>query len=167
MILDLHSRRVIGWAVAHRAGSPTRIVSFNKTAEHNWGVPWHQDRVITAAEKRAAPGFSNWSMKVMGWRCEPPLSVLGQMLFLRLHLNDDLDGNGVMQIALVSHHHERVAASEASTIAEQYESETCIGARGSIPVLKVLTLRRSPLQTLRKHARSAGAIMQTSICLHR
>ena len=28
---------------------PVRIVAFNKSETANWGVPWHQDRVIAVA----------------------------------------------------------------------------------------------------------------------
>lgn len=123
---------------------PTRVVSFSKTATQNWSVPWHQDRVIAVAAKCDHPDFGNWSQKEGIWHCEPPLSVLDEMLFLRIHLDDDADGNGAMQIAVGSHVHGRIAANDAETIAAQYETEICKGARGDVLVLKMLTHHRSP-----------------------
>lgn len=122
---------------------PTRVVSFNKTATQNWGVPWHQDRVIAAAAKCDHPDFDNWSQKGGIWHCEPPISVLDKMLFLRIHLDDDIDGNGAMEIAKGSHVHGRVPASKAEDIAAKYETEICRGKRGDVLVLKMLTLHRS------------------------
>lgn len=40
---------------------PVRAVSFNKSQNSNWGVPWHQDRVIAVAEKHKIKGFDNWT----------------------------------------------------------------------------------------------------------
>ena len=122
---------------------PTRVVSFNKTATQNWGVPWHQDRVIAVDAKRDHANFDNWSQKEGVWHCEPPLSVLDKMLFLRIHLDDDTDVNGAMQIAKGSHVRGRIAANETETIATQHETEICKGSRGDVLVLKMLTLHRS------------------------
>ena len=123
---------------------PTRIVAFDKTPDHNWSVPWHQDRVIAVAERSDVQGCSNWSHKGNTWHCEPSIDVLEHMLFIRVHLDDDIDGNGAMQIALGSHKQGRVAASDAQHIAERHDIETCVGKRGDILVLKMLTLHRSP-----------------------
>lgn len=121
----------------------TRMVAFDKTAQHNWGVPWHQDRVIRVAQKRAQFGYENWSNKAGAWHVEPPLEVLEKMLFLRLHLDDETEGSGPMQVALGSHRFGKVAATDAAQTAAQCEVETCLGMRGDILVLKMLTLHCS------------------------
>ena len=56
--------------------TPVRIVAFNKTAETNWAVSWHQDRVIAVAERHDVPGYGAWSRKSGVWHCEPPQEVL-------------------------------------------------------------------------------------------
>ena len=38
---------------------PVRLVTFNKDKNTNWGVPWHQDRVITVNDRTDTPGFTN------------------------------------------------------------------------------------------------------------
>ena len=67
---------------------PVRTVSFNKSQRANWGVPWHQDRVIAVNDKVETEGYRNWTKKSGTWHCEPPLSVLENMLFVRVHLDD-------------------------------------------------------------------------------
>ena len=42
---------------------PVRAIFFDKTAESNWRVPWHQDLAIAVAEKIETPGFTGWSIK--------------------------------------------------------------------------------------------------------
>lgn len=127
---------------------PTRVVTFDKTPETNWGVPWHQDRVIAVQNKANVSGFTNWSTKAGRLHCEPPHGILDRMLFIRLHLDDETVDGGPMQIALGSHHYGSVRASEAAGIAQNYEIETCLGQRGDILVLKMLTLHRSSQATV-------------------
>lgn len=126
---------------------PTRIVTFDKTPAANWGVPWHQDKVIAVNAQMPTPDFTNWSQKGDMWHCEPPQAVLDGMLFLRLHLDDETDESGPMQIALGSHHAGIVPTSEAKAVANRFPLETCLGQRGDILVLKILTLHRSSSAT--------------------
>lgn len=121
----------------------TRALLFNKSSDANWGVSWHQDRVIAVAEKHAVHGYGNWTRKDDTWHCEPPLSVLQDMLFLRLHLDDDIEGNGAMQIALGSHKHGRLTKAYAKELVQTHEIETCKAQRGDILVLNMLTLHCS------------------------
>lgn len=122
---------------------PARIVAFNKTADSNWAVPWHQDRIISVADRHEIAGFSNWSRKEHEWHCEPPRDLLDQMYFVRVHLDDNAVEDGVMRIALGSHREGYVPASDAKTAAERYPHENCIALRGDVLVLKMLTLHAS------------------------
>lgn len=122
---------------------PTRVVSFSKSEQNNWSVPWHQDRVIAVSGKHSASGYSQWSRKGGIWHCELPVEILKKMLFVRLHLDDDVPENGAMQIALGSHMSGRVESANAESEAAAHEIETCVAQRGDILVLKMLTLHRS------------------------
>lgn len=82
---------------------PVRIIAFNKSESANWGVPWHQDRVIAVSEKAEIAGYTNWTRKSGTWHCEPPLSILDKMLFVRIHLDDNDQSNGAMEMAVGSH----------------------------------------------------------------
>ena len=120
-----------------------RTVAFNKTSGSNWGVPWHQDRVIAVCEKHEIPEFANWSKKGNIWHCEPPLALLAPILFVRVHLDRCDFTSGAMQIAVGSHIEGHVEARLAKDIALKYPIETCEAERGDILVLKMLTLHRS------------------------
>lgn len=89
---------------------PVRVVAFDKTPQQNWGVPWHQDRVIAVKARHDVPGYHNWSQKCGVWHCEAPSAALGQMLFVRLLLDPTDAGNGAMEIAVGSHPAGAVAA---------------------------------------------------------
>lgn len=122
---------------------PVRVVVFNKTAEANWQVPWHQDRVITVRDRHDLDGFSNWSRKSGTWHVEPPLKLLQSMLFARLHLDDNDQENGCLELALGTHRLGRVASAEAADVAGSGPTEMCSAERGDVLFVKALTLHRS------------------------
>lgn len=122
---------------------PARIVAFNKTEANNWGVPWHQDRVIAVADRHEDPNFTNWSRKAGTWHCEPPASFLERMFFVRVHLDSGGQDEGPMRIALGSHRLGIVPSGNAREIAEGLPQEECLAARGDVLVLKMLTLHAS------------------------
>lgn len=122
---------------------PVRIVAFNKTEGANWGVPWHQDRVIAVAEKVDVVGYMNWTNKSGTWHCEPPQSVLDEMLFVRVHLDDTDQSNGAMEIAVGSHADGIIPSATAEEVASTYPKEICEAKRGDVLILKMLTLHSS------------------------
>ena len=122
---------------------PVRIVAFNKSERANWGVPWHQDRVIAVTEKAEIAGYNNWTKKSGTWHCEPPLSILDEMLFVRIHLDDNDHSNGAMEIAVGSHSNGFVPSAEAERVAKSFPIETCEAKRGDVLILKMLTLHSS------------------------
>jgi hypothetical protein len=125
-----------------------RIVWFSKDATANWGVPWHQDRIIAVAQRHDLPVFRNWSEKRGIWHCEPPPETFEGMRFVRVHLDDCDETNGAMEIARGSEAAGLVPEADAARIASGYPAEVCIAQRGDIQVLPMLVLHRSrPAQT--------------------
>jgi ectoine hydroxylase-related dioxygenase (phytanoyl-CoA dioxygenase family) len=122
---------------------PVRVVAFNKSEDANWGVPWHQDRVIEVADRQDVEGFGNWTRKSGAWHCEPPQAVLDRMLFVRVHLDDTDQSNGAMEISLGSHAGGIVPSSDAEAEALRHPVEVCEAERGDVLILKMLTLHAS------------------------
>jgi hypothetical protein len=121
----------------------TRVVWFSKDMQTNWGVPWHQDRVIAVAERHAVPGFTNWSQKRGVWHCEPPLDLFAKMRFVRVHLDNCDAANGAMEIAKGSEAEGYVSEAQAADTARRYPVELCVARRGDIQILPMLVLHRS------------------------
>jgi hypothetical protein len=121
----------------------TRVVWFAKDAQTNWGVPWHQDRVIAVAGRHDVPGYRNWSLKAGVWHCEPPLALFSMMRFIRVHLDDCDASNGAMEIARGSEAEGNVPEVQAAEIAVRYPAELCSARRGDIQILPMLVLHRS------------------------
>lgn len=122
---------------------PVRLVAFNKTSESNWGVPWHQDRIVALKQRKACAGYGNWLSKDGFWHCEPPLAVMTGMLFIRIHIDACEEENGAMEIALGSHRLGFVSASSAAREAGAFPKEICAADPGDVLVVKALTLHRS------------------------
>jgi len=122
---------------------PVRLVTFEKNTETNWSLPWHQDRVIAVQDKIETDGFSNWTKKSGVWHCEPPVTTLEKMLFVRVHLDKNTKTNGAMEIALNSHSKGKILASQATETAQKHTTEVTTAEAGDVLVLPMLTLHRS------------------------
>lgn len=97
-----------------------RGILFDKTAEANWNVLWHQDVTIAVRERRDAPGFACWTTKAGVPHVQPPVGILENMLTVRLHLDDCGESNGPLRVVPGSHHcgrlnPEAIAACRAGT----------------------------------------------------
>jgi len=122
---------------------PVRVVAFNKSQSTNWGVPWHQDRVISVADKHETDGFKHWTKKAGVWHCEPPQELLDRMLFVRVHLDATDRANGAMQISVGSHARGVIPAADADKTVDQYPIESCDASRGDVLIMRMLTLHCS------------------------
>ena len=111
---------------------PVRALTFNKTAEANWIVPWHQDRTVAVREKHPVDGFGPWSIKGGMQHVEPPFEILAAMLTVRIHLDDCGPGNAPLLIAPGSHRLGRVPANEAAGHAERIGAGACLAAAGDV-----------------------------------
>ena len=85
-----NSKKLLDLVLHHTGGEPrpVRAIWFNKSAETNWLVAWHQDLAIAVRERIETPGFEAWSVKESVPHVQPPVEVLEQMLTVRIHLDE-------------------------------------------------------------------------------
>jgi len=114
-----------------------RAVLFDKPETANWRVPWHRDRLIAVRERRAAPGFTAWSLKDDVPHVEPPVAILDAMLTLRIHLDDVTSDNGPLRVISGSH------TDQADVPADTASSTVINGSRGSVLLMRPLLLHAS------------------------
>src|SRR5690349_24594640 len=110
----------IGRLAAARLGDaarPVRAILFDKTAEANWAVPWHQDRTIAVRERRDVAGFSPWSTKAGIAHVEPPFAIIERMITIRAPLDECYSDNASLLIAPGSHCSVRVPAKQVADVA--------------------------------------------------
>ncbi len=132
---------------------PVRAILFNKTAEANWGLGWHQDRTICVKERREVEGFGPWTIKRGMNHVAPPPDLLSQMVTLRVHLDDVPETNAPLLIAPGSHRLGRVAVDEVSKAVERCGIQTCLAQAGDVWVYATPILHASDASTSPKSRR--------------
>ena len=111
---------------------PVRAILFNKSAEANWSLAWHQDRTICVKEKRQAPGFGPWTVKGGMNHVAPPYELLSRMVTLRAHLDDIPASNAPLLIAPGSHRLGRIPVGEIAKVVRSCGIRSCTASAGDV-----------------------------------
>jgi len=106
-----------------------RGIFFDKPAEANWKVPFHQDVTIEVQSRKEALGFENWTTKEGVQHVQPPPEILQRMVSVRVHLDDSRSDNGPLRIFRGSHKNGRLTDGQIEKIVR---AETPIECR--VPV---------------------------------
>lgn len=123
----------------------TKAIYFDKPAQSNWLVAWHQDLMISVNQRQEAPGFGPWTDKQGDVSVQPPRAVSENICTLRLHLDDCDASNGALKVVLGSHRHGAILAQELP----QYtlHAVACPVPAGGVMLMKPLTLHASNRST--------------------
>jgi ectoine hydroxylase-related dioxygenase (phytanoyl-CoA dioxygenase family) len=103
---------------------------------------WHQDSVISVAEKVETPGFQAWGRKAGVWQVQPSAEILSRMLALRIHLDDCGAENGALRVIPGSHRHGWVE-DQIAEWKDAVPSVTCEVGMGGIVAMCPLILHAS------------------------
>jgi hypothetical protein len=121
---------------------PINLLLLDKTAEANWKVPGHQDRVLPVDAQVDEPGFEGWTTKQGVVHVEPPVAVLEKMVALRIHLDDCPASNGALAVIPGSHRGGKLGdAALAELPHDGYVP--CEAAAGDVLVMRPLLVHRS------------------------
>jgi len=121
---------------------PVRSILFDKTADRNWPVQWHQDLTIAVREVVDVPGYGPWSIKDGVAHVQPPVEVLQAMVTLRIHLDDATAENGALRVCSGSHLSGRIPQAQISTLVAEGEV-LCECRAGDVLVMAPLVLHAS------------------------
>jgi len=131
---------------------PVRSLFFDKTAEANWSVAWHQDLHIAVVERRETPGYGPWSVKAGAVHVQPPAEILERMVTVRLHLDDCDETNGALQI-IPGSHSQGILSDTAIAELKQRPKVTSDIRRGGLMLMRPLLLHASASATRPRHRR--------------
>ena len=106
-------------------------------------MTWHQDLTIAVRERHEVPGFAFWSEKAGVMHVQPPVSILENMLAVRLHLDDCGPDNGPVRVLPGSHRHGRIAESEIPAWRQRVAEVVCTVPRGGVLLMRPLLLHAS------------------------
>lgn len=137
-----------------------RTILFDKSADANWSVPWHQDAVIAVAASADVPGFGPWSIKDGVHHCRPPREILDRILVVRLHLDDCGSENGPLRV-IPGSHRDGILEGEAveAMVARSAFVECCVAAGGAV-VMRPHLIHSSP----RARAPSRRRVLHLEFC---
>lgn len=119
-----------------------RAVFFDKPADANWKLGYHQDSVIAVREKVDTPGFEAWSTKAGILQVQPPAEVMSSMLAIRIHLDDCGSDNGPLRVIPGSHCHGWLD-DEIDQWKGSVDEVTCVTDAGGLLVMSPMILHAS------------------------
>jgi ectoine hydroxylase-related dioxygenase (phytanoyl-CoA dioxygenase family) len=137
----------------NRTFFPVRAIFFDKTADANWRVAWHQDLTIAVAEKIETPEFEAWSIKEDIVHVQPPRRILDGMATIRLHLDDCNADNGALKVIAGSHSEGRLNADQIRECTHEEKISVCEVPRGGALLMRPLLLHSSPPSRNPSHRR--------------
>jgi ectoine hydroxylase-related dioxygenase (phytanoyl-CoA dioxygenase family) len=149
------SQEVRSWAtsILGSRSFAVRGLFFDKNSATNWKVPFHQDLSIAVRERIDTAGFGPWSLKAGVLHTQPPLSILENMLAIRIHLDDCFADNGALRVLRGTHKLGRLTSSQIKTYRQEIEETVCEVPTGSIVIMRPLLLHASSVAVLPKHRR--------------
>lgn len=145
--------RKIAESILGENAKVVRAIYFDKTAEANWKVPWHQDLTIAVRQKIMTEGFSAWSIKADIPHVQPPINILENMLTLRFHLDDTDETNGALKVIPKSHLKGRLNGDQIKTEIQNNSAKLCCTEQGDCLVMRPLLLHSSSAGTEPKSRR--------------
>jgi len=111
---------------------PVRAILFDKTAEANWSLAWHQDRTICVKTRVHVEGFGPWTIKQGMHHVAPPFDLLSRMVTLRVHLDDGAEENAPLLIVPGSHKLGRIAEAQIDEVVASHGQHMCLARAGDI-----------------------------------
>jgi ectoine hydroxylase-related dioxygenase (phytanoyl-CoA dioxygenase family) len=132
---------------------PVRALMFDKTADANWRVPWHQDLAIAVAARIETPGFEAWSVKEGVVYVQPPREILEGMAAIRLHLDDCGSENGALRVIPGSHLRGKLNSDEIAACVKSATVHTCEVPKGGALLMQPLLLHSSSPAQSPRHRR--------------
>lgn len=132
-----------GWGLIGDHARPVRCIFFDKNASANWSVAWHQDLTIAVRRKRAVDGFGLWTTKAGVPHVQPPVSILENMLALRIHLDITDESNGALRVIPGSHRFGRLSPNLIKHLTTTEAPRACPVNAGGALFMKPLLLHSS------------------------
>lgn len=120
-----------------------RAILFAKSPSANWGVPWHQDRVVAVAARQELDGFTEWSRKGKVLHAHAPASVLAKMIALRIDLDAADEENGALKTLPGSHRLGVMAPSQVEAAVSAGRPRLWTVSRGEVLMMRPLALHAS------------------------
>ena len=118
-----------------------KSIYFDKPADSNWFVSWHQDLTISVKKKFDIDGYGPWTVKQNQFAVQPPLGILEDNFTVRIHLDSTDKENGALRIIPCSHKRGIIRPNKTGLIVNK--EKVCEVDKGGIMVMKPLLMHFS------------------------
>lgn len=139
---DARLQKIAGAALGRHA-VPFRATLFDKSAESNWSVVWHQDTALPLAEKFEAEGWGPWSVKAGIAYAHAPASALNRIVALRIHLDESSSTNGPLRVLAGTHRLGLLTDNQVVEITRTSPATDCLVVRGGVLMMRPLLIHSS------------------------
>ena len=126
---------------------PLTATLFDKSADANWLVTWHQDTALPVRTRRDAASWGPWSMKAGQLYAHAPSEVLSAVVALRVHLDDSAADNGPLRVLPGTHRLGRVDEDQLRAATQRVAALSCLVAAGGVIAMRPLTIHASSKAT--------------------
>lgn len=116
---------------------------FQKKADRNWLVPWHQDRSLPVTYKREYVAENRVRKKEGVSLYQPAVTVLEKVLAVRLHLDANIESNGPLRVMPGSHTAGIFSIEGLKRVHLNYIPQTILAKKGSLFCLRPLLVHAS------------------------
>lgn len=127
----------------HTEPFPFRATLFDKSAQSNWLVVWHQDTALPLRERRDIAGWGPWSIKGGVTYAHAPAAALSRVIALRMHLDDSGADNGPLRVLPGTHTLGLLGDEAIAEIARTAEPIDCLVDAGGVVAMRPLLLHAS------------------------
>jgi hypothetical protein len=122
---------------------PFRATLFDKSADSNWLVVWHQDTALPLRAKKDTPGWGPWSIKKGVTYAHAPSGVLSKILALRLHLDDSGSANGPLRVLPATHTLGVLDDAKIHELSTAIPAAECVVPAGGVLAMRPLIVHSS------------------------
>lgn len=122
---------------------PFRATLFDKSADANWLVAWHQDTALPLRVRVDDPEWGPWSTKAGVLYAHAPAWALERVVALRVHLDDSTSTNGPLRVLPDTHRGGVLPDEEVERLAFQIAPVDCTTAAGGVIAMRPLTIHAS------------------------
>lgn len=142
-------------AKKYLSGEPeiVRVIVFDKTADKNWLVTWHQDKTISVGHEVDVPNWGPWTVKDGTHHVQPDLNVLEDMITFRIHLDDANEDNGCLKVIPMSHNLGILNNEEKARVLIESQEYLCTAKSGDLLLMRPHLLHSSSKGTAPSHRR--------------
>jgi ectoine hydroxylase-related dioxygenase (phytanoyl-CoA dioxygenase family) len=126
-----------------RSAIPFKATLFDKSADANWLVAWHQDTALPIESRAELAGWGPWSEKHGITHAHAPAPVLEKIVALRIHLDDSHAENGPLRVLPGTHQLGVLSDTEVMEQARRIEPAECLALAGDVLAMRPLIIHAS------------------------